>query len=51
MGKENLENRVDFQDPQLVLVYSLGHFLFDSISSSINKFSFFQQFTNTINIA
>lgn len=31
MKKENLENRVDFQDPQLVLVYSLGHFLLDTL--------------------
>lgn len=40
MNKENLENRVDFQDPQLVLVYSLGRFLLDTVSSTINKLFF-----------
>lgn len=45
MGKENLEHSIDFQDPQLVLVYSLGNFL-----PKTNKLFFFQQFTNTINI-
>lgn len=41
MGEENLENRLDFQEPQLVLVYSLGHFLLDTVFSSIDKLFLF----------